>query len=265
MKRKAKKIVGLAIAVALLSVNTGCLNMKRIKASDNYVTKEIKAEGFNAITLQGGENVIFQQSTDSTSSVKVYGADNVVDLMDIRVENGTLIISKKDQVMIFGSKSEVKVMVSAPTLNKITVQGSGDVVLKKSLRTDKLEITIEGSGDIKADSIYCNELSSTIQGSGDIELKGIKGETVEAMIQGSGDILLTGEAKTVSLETQGSGEINAGGLKGENVKAATLGAGNISCHATSYLKGEITGSGDISYKGSPKIDFPQGKNFHKEN
>ncbi|BEH00150.1 head GIN domain-containing protein [Bacteroides sedimenti] len=263
MKRKTKQFMLLAITAALMAVSTSCLQVKRIKASDNFITKEVKTEGFNAIELQGGENLIFQQSSDSTTSIKVYGADNIVELMNIRVENGVLKVSKKDNVIIFGSKSEVKVTVIAPKLNSLVVQGSGDAILNTPLHSDKLNISIQGSGNVKGDSIICNELTSTIQGSGDIDLKRIVGEKVKAVIQGSGNILFTGEAKTATLESMGSGDINAAGLKVENVNASTLGSGDIVCHATSFLKGSILGSGDITYKGNPKVDFAQGKKEQK--
>lgn len=265
MNRKVKKIAGVVMAISLLTLNTGCLEAKRIKASGNYITKEIEVSNFNAIRLQGSEDVLYSQSTNGMTSVKVYASDNVVDLIDVRVENETLVVSHKKNFNIFGlgNNDKIKVIVCNPDLNNIRIQGSGDFLLKTAVKSNKMDISIQGSGDLKGNEIYCNELSTSIQGSGDIALDKIKCETAEASVQGSGDIALAGEAKNVSLKTQGSGDINAANLKGQNVTAITQGSGDIKCYATGYLKAQIHGSGDISYRGKPNIDFNQNKKLNK--
>lgn len=265
MNKTIRVIAGFAMIMSLLTMNTSCVLIKRVKASGNYITKDISVENFNAIKVQGSEDVLYSQSTDGKTSVKLYASDNVIDLYEIRVESGTLVIKQKKNFTIFGfgDNNEVKVIVSNPVLNEIKVQGSGDVILKTALKSDKLDASIQGSGDIKGTGIYCNKLSATVQGSGDLALGNIKSETVEATVQGSGDIALSGEAKKVSLKTQGSGDINASKLRGQDVEAITQGSGNITCYATGFLKARINGSGDISYRGTPNIDFPQEKKLNK--
>jgi hypothetical protein len=265
MNKTTRMMAGLAMIMSLLTINTSCVLAKRVKASGNYIIKDIRVENFNAIKVQGSEDVLYSQSTDGRTSVKLYASDNVIDLYDIRVESGALIIKQKRNITIFGfgDKNVVKVIVSSPVLNEIKVQGSGDVVLKTVIKSDRLDTSIQGSGDIKGTGIYCNELSATVQGSGDLALGNIKSGTVKATVQGSGDIALSGEAKAVSLKTQGSGDINASKLRGQDVEAITQGSGNITCYATGFLKARINGSGDISYKGTPNIDFPQEKKLKK--
>ncbi len=263
MNRKVKKIAGLVITMFLLTINMGCAQIKRVKASGNYITKEIKVANFDAIKLQGSEDILYSQSTNGKTSIKIYASDNVMDLLNIRVENGTLIVSYKNNINIFGDRSEVKVIVSSPTLNNINILGSGDIFLKTAVRSSKLNISIQGSGDIKGNGLSCKELSTFVQGSGDMELRSIKSEIVNATVQGSGDITLVGESQTISLKTQGSGDISASGLKGQNVTAVSQGSGDITCYATGSLNAQINGSGDISYKGKPSIDFQHNKKLHK--
>jgi Protein of unknown function (DUF2807). len=265
MNRTIKKISGLAVLLALITLNTSCSLAKRIKANGNYITKEINVANFDGIKLQGSEDILYSQSTDGKSSVKIYASDNVIDLYDIRVENGILIVSQKKNVTIFsfGDKDAVKVIVSNPTLNSLKVQGSGDIILKTAIKSGKLDVCVQGSGDIKGSGLYCSELYTTIQGSGDLKLENISSGNVDATVQGSGDIALSGAAKIVSLKTQGSGDINAANLKGQDVIATTQGSGDISCYATGNLKARISGSGDISYRGKPNIDFPQEKKLNR--
>jgi len=265
MNRTIRKILGVVMVISLLILNASCIEGKRVRASGNYITKDLQIGNFSAIKVQGSEDVLYSQSTDGTTSVKIYASDNIIDLLNIRVEDETLIIGYKKNVTIFGfgDKNEVKVIVSNPGLNSLKIQGSGDVLLKTAIKSDKLDIAVQGSGDIKGAGIYCNEISTAVQGSGDVVLENIKSENIDATVQGSGDIALSGEAKIVSLKTQGSGDINAANLKGQDVSATTQGSGNITCYATGNLKGRINGSGDISYKGAPNIDFPQEKKLNK--
>lgn len=265
MNRTIKKIAGLVMVISLLTLSTGCIDGKHIKASGNYITKNIQVGNFSAIKVQGSEDVLYSQSTDGKTSVKVYASDNIIDLLNIRVEDETLIIGYKKNVSIFGlgNEDKVKVIVSNPTLNGLKIQGSGDILLKTDVKSSKLDITVQGSGNIEGSGIYCNEISTTVQGSGDVKLNNIKSENVDATVQGSGDVALSGESKIVSLKTQGSGDINAANLKGQDVSATTQGSGDITCYATGNLKGRINGSGDISYKGTPNIDFPQAKKMNK--
>jgi hypothetical protein len=265
MKRIAKTISGLAMIMSVLALNTSCIEARRIKASGNYITKNIAVPDFNSIKVQGSEDVLFSQSTDGKTSVKVYASDNIVDLLDIRVDDETLIVKHKNNFSIFsfGNNGNVKVIVSSPNIYGASVQGSGDILFKTIIKTDKLDLYVQGSGDINGTGIICNELRSTVQGSGDIAIKGIKCQNIEAGIQGSGDILYEGEANSVTLKTQGSGDINAANLKGMNVYATTQGSGSISCFAIHDLKAKIQGSGDVSYRGNPRVDFENNNKLHK--
>lgn len=261
MKKSTKTIAGLVMTMVLLAVSTGSLQAKGIRASGKYVTKEIKADSFASIQILGSEDILYSQSNNGKSSIKVYASDNVMDLLDIRVNNGTLIVSYKKNVSIWGDNT-VKVIVSSPSLNKIDVMGSGDVALKTAIKSDKLSVSVSGSGDINGANITCNNLSINVQGSGDIQFKGIKSKDVNASVAGSGDITLSGETENANLSTAGSGDIKSGGLRSQNVDANTIGSGDISCFAVKHLKARVVGSGDINYKGSPIVDGSHKRNLH---
>lgn len=128
MNRTIKKIAGLVMVISLLTLSTGCIDSKHIKASGNYITRNIQVGNFSSIKVQGSEDVLYSQSTDGKTSVKVYASDNIIDLLNIRVEDETLVIGYKKNVNIFGlgNNDKVKVIVSNPTLNGLKIQGSGE-------------------------------------------------------------------------------------------------------------------------------------------
>ena len=109
---------------------------KTVKASRNYVTKNIKVDNFTGLNLAGSPNVTYTQKAGKPE-VEVYTSDNIVDLLDINVVNNTLNIKFKKGVSVSYNKLEIR--VSSETLNNISVAGSGNVELANGLKTDHLE------------------------------------------------------------------------------------------------------------------------------
>ena len=312
----------------LLTTTTACSQINRVKANGTYKTKNIKIGSFDKINLQGSPTVIYTQSTDNKSTLEIYGSDNILNLVECTVSDGTLFVSfKKGTNIEFGKEGRFKIMASSPMLKDVLLQGSGDVVLNNKVKSDRLSLTLKGSGDINAGEIVCtNAFSATLQGSGDISVKnsinagnvdlnlsgsgdldiynltaksatailrgsgdlkvkgtnvagdvtvnlsgsgdldfvGIQGETVKAELQGSGDLKVAGTAQRAVLSLRNSGDLNAKDLKAVDVDASVNGSGSISCYVSGTLKCNISGSGDIGYKGSPVNIQSNGKrNPHK--
>lgn len=260
--------------------HTGSFGGKTVKASNNYVTKDIKVDNFTGINLKGSPDVIFTQKAGKPK-VEVYTSDNVVDLLEIKVMNGTLNIGFKKGVNVSYNKLEIR--VSSETLDQIGVSGSGDFVLANGLKTNhlriavagsgdidadnivcanNLEVSIAGSGDIQSNSITCNNLKASIAGSGDMGLKNITANNAEASIAGSGKAILSGTVQEVNYRISGSGDLSGADFQAKRVSASISGSGSIKCYATEFLKARTSGSGSIGYKGNPEVDFPK-KGLHK--
>ncbi|KAA6340073.1 hypothetical protein EZS27_012034 [termite gut metagenome] len=238
-----------------------CINIQRAEASKNYVTRVVKTDNFNAIRLAGSPDVVYTQ-TGGKVRVEVYGSDNIVDLLDVYTENGSLNVTFKKNTQVFNT-GKLEVRVFAPSLDKMEITGSGNITIASGIKTDKnLYLSITGSGDITGSDIRCEQLSLSVTGSGDIELNRVTVENTQARATGSGDIDLSGITQSADYAVFGSGDINAVRLKADAVSANVTGSGDISCHAVSLLKAQRAGSGDISYKGNPKVDTPQ-KGVHR--
>lgn len=316
MKAIIKKMTNVIVCGALLMPMVSACAQKGIKASKNYVTKEVKVPNFDAIELLGSPDVVYTQSKDGKTSVQIYGSDNLIDLLDVSVQNNTLIIKLKPKSSYYG-ESRLEVRASSPSLNKAMLKGSGDIKLDSDINADKLEIALQGSGDIKSNgNLYCEgtlkttlqgsgdidfykdarcsvatvslqgsgdvkmknisaasgsvslqgsgdvsvsdyckigDLKIGLQGSGDIKIKNIESTMVHAGLSGSGDIDLTGNTQKANLSLQHSGDVKAARLKARSVEATVKGSGEITCYATDELSGNIQGSGEIRYKGTPKV------------
>lgn len=245
------------VAIALLIFSTNaCSQMNRVSGSENYITKDVKIDDFDGIRLSGSPNVIYTQSSGK-AKVQVYGADNIVALLETVVEDGTLIIKFKNNTQI-QNHGKLEVSVSSPNLERVKIQGSGDITLANGIKNaNNMDITIQGSGNVRGNNIECKQVSISIQGSGNVGLTDITSELTKANIAGSGNIQLIGTSDEAEYSIGGSGNINALELLVANVNVRIGGSGSIKCHATELLKANIGGSGSVTYKGNPQVEGPR--------
>lgn len=257
------------------------LGGKEVKASKNYVTKQIKISDFNQIAVSGSLDVTYTQQSGKPK-VEIYTSDNIVDLLDIYVKNGKLNLGFKKNVKVSYNKLEIR--VTSEDLNAVNVAGSGDFKFTNGLKTDQLKMNVAGSGDITASNIQCSQgFTANVAGSGDIECKQLKAAdmdisvagsgdlkienalvtSVNASVAGSGTVKISGNADKANYSVAGSGDLYANDFKVQNISASVAGSGDIKCHAVEHLKARVSGSGTIGYKGNPELDYPEKKKVYK--
>lgn len=257
------------------------LGGKEVKASKNYVTKQIKVSDFDQIAVSGSLDVTYTQQSGKPK-VEIYTSDNIVDLLDIYVKNGKLNLGFKKNVKVSYNKLEIR--VTSEDLNTVNVAGSGDFKFTNGLKTDQLKMNVAGSGDITASNIQCSqEFTANVAGSGDIECKQLKAADMDISVAGSGDlkienalvtsanasvagsgtVKISGSADKANYSVAGSGDLYANDFKVQNISASVAGSGDIKCYAVEHLKARVSGSGTIGYKGNPELDYPEKKKVYK--
>ena len=257
------------------------LGGKEVKASKNYVTKQIKVSDFDQIAVSGSLDVTYTQQSGKPK-VEIYTSDNIVDLLDIYVKNGKLNLGFKKNVKVSYNKLEIR--VTSEDLNAVNVAGSGDFKFTNGLKTDQLKMNVAGSGDITASNIQCSqEFTANVAGSGDNECKQLKAADMDISVAGSGDlkienalvtsanasvagsgtVKISGNADKANYSVAGSGDLYANDFKVQNISASVAGSGDIKCHAVEHLKARVSGSGTIGYKGNPELDYPEKKKVYK--
>lgn len=257
------------------------LGGKEVKASRNYVTKQIKVSDFDQIAVSGSLDVSYTQQSGKPK-VEIYTSDNIVDLLDIYVKNGKLNLGFKKNVKVSYNKLEIR--VTSEDLNAVNVAGSGDFKFTNGLKTDQLKMNVAGSGDITASNIQCSQVfTANVAGSGDIECKQLKAADMDISVAGSGDlkienalvtsanasvagsgtVKISGNADKANYSVAGSGDLYANDFKVQNISASVAGSGDIKCHAVEHLKARVSGSGTIGYKGDPELDYPEKKKVYK--
>lgn len=254
---------------------------KLVTGSKNYVTKDIRVDDFNKLLILGSPSVYFTQSPGKPR-VEIYTSDNLVDLIDVRVNKGELSVRIKEGYRLSYKKLEIR--VTAPALERVAVAGSGGVTLTNTLHTSKLEASVSGSGDIDITNVDCSgnlwfsvagsgdlrcqkascrDIQVAVAGSGDLTVSGLKAGNLEASVAGSGDLYLSGTAESGVYGVSGSGEMHAEQLQARKVEASVAGSGEIKCYASESLKANTAGSGTIGYAGDPKTVETPRKHIYK--
>lgn len=228
MKKSVLVLASVMIALSSCSINVNGLN--KIKPSDNIVKKEYKLDKFNEVTTHVVGNIKLIQSEEKDGLVELSAPDNYIEYFSIKSEDKELNISyTKNNLNLEGKVVNITVYTS--DLLKVKNSGVASISLN-SLDTDELEVENSGVGTLKLNKILADKISVRCSGVGDIS---IDGDTQEA-----------------SLSCSGVGSIHAQGLKANKTKASVSGVGGITCYASEYLDGKVTGVGSLKYDGHPK-------------
>jgi len=198
-----------------------------IASSSAERTSETRGvNNFDEIVVNGSGRVRVRFGADHTVTVSGRGQT---------VSNATTEVS--DDVLTLGStfslgSGEVDFDVVVPKLSGIKVQGSADVVIEDEVMGQEFFVSLGGSGNVRA------EISTS---------------KLRVNIGGSGDAYLSGETQEADLRVLGSGSVRGTNLGGTDASASILGSGSVELGEFSSIEASITGSGDLLYRGHPKV------------
>ncbi len=224
------------ITLALIVSVTAMANNWRVRAAKEKKTCTIElhdTEAFSLIDLNVAGYLEYTQSSNGESGITLIVSEELADKVEATIRHGRLVIAYKHGTRHhFTSNSQLKVIAHSPELSVVSVNGSGDVMLKGSIRTESLTLHVNGSGEIEAHNLTIHRVSASINGSGDIHL--------------------AGKAREASFDINGSGDINTEHLRCLHVNATVNGSGDIDCYASESINASINGSGDVDCSGHPK-------------
>lgn len=206
--------------------------------AQGYVTIRNDSKDFEGVKNSISATVNLYQS--STYKVELITSQKVADGLEISVENGLLSIREKDQSWNHwgcnNSSDEVVVNVWSPKYSTLIINGSGDMLAKTPIKTNEIEVKVNGSGDVKINELEAESVTIKTNGSGDITIGGKK------------------EASTLVIKINGSGDIDTRNLVARVADVAITGSGDVSANVLEKFKANSVGSGDIYLSGNPQVD-----------
>lgn len=184
-------------------VVSGCGLIDCTRGSGVKKTESRRVPVFTQVEVRGSSDVDIRQGKNL--SVKVTSDDNLLPLIETKVEDGTLII---DTTESFSTALGTQVAIEMPSLTGVAIKGSGNVKAK-GVEAQEFAASIAGSGDIDVSGTG-GTVKATVEGSGDIDLSHFNCREAEASIAGSGDISLT-VSDDLHVSVAGSGNVNYAG------------------------------------------------------
>lgn len=221
----------LSSLIIILFVATGCAqNYGKVKGNGKVINETRNVGNFDQVSVSGSFDVFLVKGNEGKVDIKI--EENLLPYIVTEVDNGKLKIRWKRGTNISTTKS-TQVTVYFKDINGIGVSGSSDVVAKDKIRSNEFSVSVSGSGDI------------------DFE---IETDRLKASVSGSGDLDISGSAKNITASVAGSGDIDAYGLKADSADLKISGSGGMTITVENELKVRVSGSGDIKYKGNPRIE-----------
>ena len=195
----------------------------RITASDNYITRDEVTGEFHGLVCNLPGDVIY---TPGECAVSIYAPDNILDLVTVRNENGTLEI--KTNTTRIRNLKHVKINVSSPVLENVVFNGAVDFNAPQGITALDFSATVNGAGDIDINGLKSGNASLNVNGAGDATISGIDCDDLQVAIAGAGDAVVSGRVSgKADLSISGAGDIDARELQCADIDSKVRGVGSV--------------------------------------
>jgi hypothetical protein len=233
-RRCAWATAALLSAAVLISRDVAAFTVRvegdPVAGSGRALEENRQLTGFKMLRVDGEVDVALTAADAETVSVRA--DDNIVPLIETRVEDGVLRVGVRGGAAL-NSRNRVVVKVSFRDLASISVYGAGDVAVDR-VRGPIFETSLYGSGNVTVDRID-------------------GADAVALLLTGSGNFQAGGGARSLGALVRGSGDVRAGQLQVREAAVRIMGSGDVTVHAVDRLEVEIHGSGDVRYRGQPQL------------
>ena len=198
------------------------------KGSGKVETQVRDLDTFTKIDLSGASNLEIICGSEE-QKVEVVADDNLVNLIETEVTDGTLHITSVGAMPMGSSTFDLRIHIKQ--LDELIVSGAGTVNIK-NLDNEKTRISLSGAGNVKMEDVKCGTLSLDSSGAAKVNAGG--------------------ECEEVNIDLSGAGGVNLKELKAKIVNISISGAGGADVYASDSLNVDISGMGKVTYYGDPK-------------
>jgi carbon monoxide dehydrogenase subunit G len=235
------------------------------------VKKEVRSvPAFNKVSFRIAGQAYVRQG--SPQRVELEGNADFLAKVETEVKDGRLAIGREDSWRDWNWKDtdRITVWITVPTLEGLSVSGSGNLTGEGKFKVDNLDLNVSGSGNLTIAATADGEVEADVSGSGRLEVSGScktfdsdvsgSGRVVMNMnvyenatlgISGSGKIEGKGSAGILRAEISGSGHVAALNLEANKCVVRISGSGDVEITVKNELDANISGSGTVSYRGNP--------------
>lgn len=205
---------------------------EKIKGNGKVTTLTRTTSDYEGISCAGSFDYVLVSGTEG--KITIEGEENLLGYVVAEVKNNKLVVKTEKNIDLKPSMGKtIKVTIPFRDINDIALAGSGDLTNTDPIRVSDLNVSLAGSGDI---------------------ILNVETNSVKGSLAGSGNLTLKGNTNNLDANLAGSGDIHAFDLQANNTDVAIAGSGDAEVVSKENLIAIIAGSGDITYKGNPKIE-----------
>ncbi|MGC1206291.1 MAG: head GIN domain-containing protein [Flavobacteriaceae bacterium] len=227
-----KTITLLTMSLMFVNImNAQLWGNKKVKGNGNVVTETRTTSDYDGIKCAGSMDFILVSGNEG--KIILEGDSNLLEYIITEVKDDNLIVKVKKGIHMDYKNKTIKITIPFKDISLVSLAGSGDLFNKDIIETDKLSVSLAGTGDIKLD---------------------IKTNFVKGAVAGSGDLTLSGNTDKLEAKIAGSGDFHGFGLQANDTEVAIAGSGDAKVVSNKNLSARVSGSGDIKYRGNPKLD-----------
>ncbi|MBT2560105.1 DUF2807 domain-containing protein [Pedobacter sp. ISL-68] len=217
---KIKSIVKSILFCLFTAVAVSC-GKERITVSGNQIT-EIRTTGpFKSVNVAGASPVFISHGNDF--KVELKGSDNLIAKFETKVVGDELLLKYRD---VNVNNDDIHIYITMPGLTSVKTNGAssyeisgdfadqekftaytygaGNITFSGTLKANKVEAEIEGSGNLNIEKILVKNAEFKISGSGNITTSVT--DKLNAQISGSGNVYYFGNPHLTTAYS-GSGRV----------------------------------------------------------
>lgn len=182
----------------------------------------------NFTRIEASNAFSIDYTSGSSASAVIEAPDDIIQLIQINENNGTLEISLTGNVNNVGHP--IKIHLQSASLESVNLQGACEMELLSNLNGNNFQVDLSGASSFHG-TIYMKEVTMNLKGASNAQLEGVTNK--------------------LTAEISGASTLDADKFSSANTNVEANGASNASVQADSSLDANATGASTISYKGNP--------------
>lgn len=197
-----------------------------VKGGGKIVEQTRQVDAFREVNVPFGMEATIRRG--DTTSVRIIGDENILALIEVRVEDGELLVEKKDRKQNFRPSRKLRMEIVTPRLEGIGASG-GSEVEADVMSGASLEIAASGGSEVKVDRV--------------------SGQSLEIAASGGSEIRLSGTADALEIALSGGSEVFAATVASQDVEIAASGGSVAQLRASKSLDAALSGGSEVEVQG----------------
>ena len=214
-------IVALLFASCNGNFNIGVKGNGKVKSETRKIT-----EKFTKIEANDGLNVTIEQS--NTTQIVVEADENLLKLIETKVENGVLVMSTKKQI---GNYEKLTISVKMPIIESLTSESGSSLKTINTIKGTKIQLESSSGSNLNATISY---------------------DVVEATSSSGSQLNIEGIALKLETSSDSGSDLNAEKLTANEVVSNADSGSETKVNPKVSLKADANSGGSILYKNEPK-------------